>query len=120
MRRCVSGLFLIGVIVMVVFGRVTWLSGGGVVMPQVSARHGIGPAGPALRLTNTGQEPLKRIEIGYDRWNLDRREKVCADLAPGQEVIVPLPPEAIGNTVYLFADRYPLPAWFEIPDLPAR
>src|SRR5262249_36266100 len=117
-RGIVGGLVLLGLVVMIWFGRVTFLSGGGIVMPKLSASfEQRGANGPiVLTLTNTGDEPLRNIQVATERWKLDKRQAVCPRLEPGETKTIVLEPDLAGQHVYLFAARYPLPASFRVTE----
>ena len=115
MRGAVASLVLVGLIVMAFGGRATWSSGGGVVLPHLSARFAASPDGATMYLTNTGNDTVEQVQVALDRWNLERRFSVCAALRVSEEVAVPLPHKAVGSSVYVFAARYPFPAWFQVP-----
>ena len=111
-------LFVIGLVVMLYFGRVTWWAGGGVVVPELSAQFEIAAdgTGSTMVVTNTGRATLTNLQIAEDRWNLDKRKTMCPLLPPGESCYFPLPAELLGQPVYVFADRYPMPAAFVVPD----
>ena len=111
MGRLISGLFLIGVLVMVFTGRVSWLSGGGVLMPHLSATFESAAEGRQSKmvLVNTGTETLFNLELAPNRWKLNSRRRICGELKAGERVEVPI---SAGEDAYVFASRYLLPATF--------
>lgn len=110
--RAISGIFVIGLAVMLYGGRTTWLSGGGVIMPHVSAKvvKDDPTRSPYLVLTNTGSETLVKLRSSVSRWDLQKQTPLCVELPSAKEFIVPL----IGDTdqIFIFAEGYWMPASF--------
>ncbi len=112
--RAIPAVFTVGLAVMLYCGRTTWLSGGGVLMPQLSAKVVKDDNGTTshLVLRNTGNETLVKLSGSTTRWNLHKQTKLCAELARDQELRMPIVGNVDGDQIFVFAEGYWLPASF--------
>lgn len=117
MRGAISAVFTIGLIVMLYCGRSTWMSGGGVIMPQLSSRVVEAGGGKVLVLTNTGNETLVHVRSSTTRWNLHQQTPLCRELPPGQELRIPMVGNHDAEQIFIFADSYAVPASFVLKPL---
>ena len=111
-RGILGSIVLIGLGVMIYYGRVTWMAGGGVVLPQVTTTFAAGsrPSSCKVTLRNTGSEPLRNLRGATDKWNLDMQFPIVDSLQPGESFQFECPALTEGDSLFLFADKYVMPA----------